>query len=385
MNTAFRHEIVHICKQTGARCGLLHTPSGTVPTPIFMPVGTQASVKTLAHDEIKEVSDNLILANTYHLWLQPGTEIVKQHGSVKEFMNWDGLMLTDSGGFQVFSLSSLRKITEAGVEFRHHLSGELLHLSPEESIAIQNDLGADIIMSFDECAPFFSDYEYMSASVERTIRWAKRGQETHKKPEKQALFGIVQGGPHLDLRRHCLEELMKMDFPGYALGGLSVGESKTEMYKVLQAMNPELPFDKPRYLMGVGSPDDILYGVLNGIDMFDCVLPTRIARHGSAMTTSGKVVIKNKEYEADMSPLDPECECHVCQTYTRSYLRHLFKAGEILGLRLISYHNLFFLKRLMHDIRQAIMDDRYGDFAASFMERFYKRPFHQKDGSTRSV
>lgn len=344
-----------------------------------MPVGTKATVKTLDSKEMKAVSENLILANTYHLWLQPGTDIINLHGSLKQFMDWDGALLTDSGGFQVFSLSKFRKISEDGVEFRHHLSGELLHLSPEDSIAVQNILGADIIMSFDECPPFHSDYDYLKESVERTIRWAKRGKDAHKHPNRQALFGIVQGGGNLDLRFYCLEELMKLDFPGYALGGLSIGETKAEMYKVLAAMNPRLPFDKPRYLMGVGSPDDILHGILNGIDMFDCVLPTRIARHGSALTSCGKVVIKNKEYEADLSPLDAECDCHVCKTYTRSYIRHLFKAGEILGLRLVSYHNLYFLKQFLFEIRQAIMEDRFIDFANESMLRFYKKPFGQGD------
>ena len=336
-----------------------------------MPVGTMATVKTLAASEVAEVSDKLILANTYHLWLQPGVEIIKQHGSVKEFMDWKGVLLTDSGGFQVFSLADMRKIHEDGVAFRHHLSGEPLYLSPEDSIAIQNALGADIIMSFDECAPFHSSYVYLKESVDRTIRWAERGKTAHKHPERQALFGIVQGGPHHDLRQHCLEELIRIDFPGYAIGGLSVGESKSEMYAVLEFMNGLMPFAKPRYLMGVGSPDDILQSVRFGIDMFDCVLPTRNARHGTAMTSSGKLVIKNKEYEADLAPLDADCDCLVCRTYTRSYLRHLFKAGEILGLRLLSYHNLYFIKKLMADIRRAILADRLLDFQSDFMRRYY--------------
>jgi len=368
---AISFELTHICKQSGARCGILHTPHGDFETPIFMPVGTQATVKTLSIDEIEEVSDGLILGNTYHLWLQPGDEIIKKHGGIRGFMKWGHALLTDSGGFQVFSLSDIRKIKEEGVEFRHHLSGALLHMSPEESIRVQNNLGADIIMSFDECPPFYSSYDYMKDSVERTLRWAKRGKDVHAFPQTQALFGIVQGGPYKDLRKHCIEELIKIDFPGYAIGGLSVGETKSEMLEMLDFLTPLMPENKPRYLMGVGSPDDLVNGSIRGIDMFDCVLPTRIARHGSAMTSTGKVVIKNKTYEQDMGPLDPNCDCHVCKTYTRSYLRHLFKADEILGLRLITYHNLYFLKKLIHDIRNAIKSDSLLDDKNRFFEEYY--------------
>ncbi len=369
---AISFELKHTCKQTNARYGILHTPHGDFETPIFMPVGTQATVKTLNPTEIKEVSEGLILANTYHLWLQPGTDIISKHGGVRDFMNWDGALLTDSGGFQVFSLSHIRKITEEGVVFRHHLSGEKLFMSPEDSISIQHALGADIIMSFDECPPFYSSYEYMKESVERTIRWAKRGKEVHQYTDTQALFGIVQGGPFQDLRKHCAEALIDLDFPGYSIGGLSVGETKQEMVEMLEYLNPILPKDKPRYLMGVGSPDDLINGAIHGIDMFDCVLPTRIARHGSAMTSRGKVVIKNKSYEADMTPLDPNCDCPVCKTYTKSYLRHLFKAEESLGQRLVSYHNLYFLKTVMRQIRQAIQEDRLGDFQKEFFWNYYQ-------------
>lgn len=369
---AITYELTHVCKQSGARCGILHTPHGDFETPIFMPVGTQATVKTLSPQEITEVSDGLILGNTYHLWLQPGDEIVKDHGGIRGFMKWNHALLTDSGGFQVFSLSHIRKITEEGVEFRHHLSGEKLYMTPEKSIQVQNNLGADIIMSFDECPPFYADYKYMKESVERTLRWAKRGKDAHQFPETQALFGIVQGGPFKDLRQHSIEELVKMDFPGYSIGGLSVGETKQEMYEMLEFLNPLMPYDKPRYLMGVGAPDDLVQGVIHGIDMFDCVLPTRIARHGTAMTSLGKVVIKNKEYEKDMRPLDEQCDCPVCKTYTRSYLRHLFKAGEMLGQRLVTYHNLYFLKNLMAQIRQAIKEDRLLDFQTQFMQDYYK-------------
>ncbi|HOW38625.1 MAG TPA: tRNA guanosine(34) transglycosylase Tgt, partial [Bacillota bacterium] len=319
----------------------------------------------------REVSDGLILGNTYHLWLQPGDAIVRDHGGIRGFMKWDGALLTDSGGFQVFSLSHIRKIREEGVEFRHHLSGDKLFLSPEQSIRIQNNLGADIIMSFDECPPFDAGYDYMKASVERTIRWAARGKAAHDRPDDQALFGIVQGGPYPDLRKQCLDELVRIGFPGYAIGGLAIGESKTEMYRVLEYVKTILPEDKPRYLMGVGSPDDLVIGAMNGVDMFDCVQPTRIARHGTAMTSSGKVVIKNKEYERDMRPLDEGCDCKVCRNYTRSYLRHLFKAGEMLGMRLVSYHNLYFLKTLMASVRQAIANDRLADFQKGFFARYY--------------
>jgi queuine tRNA-ribosyltransferase len=368
---AIRYELIHVDKNSGARYGILHTPHGSFETPIFMPVGTQATVKTLNSQEIKEVSDGLILGNTYHLWLQPGDDIVKEHGGIRGFMNWDGALLTDSGGFQVFSLADIRNISEEGVSFKHHLNGSTLNLTPEKAIEIQNNLGADIIMSFDECPPFHSDYNYMLESVERTIRWAKRGKDAHKNPETQALFGIVQGGPHKDLRKMCIQELTKIDFPGYSIGGLSVGESKEEMYEMLEFLKDEMPKDKPRYLMGVGSPDDLIMGALNGIDMFDCVLPTRIARHGSAMTSVGKIVIKNKTYEKDMSALDPNCDCYVCKNHTRSYIRHLFKGKEILGQRLVTYHNLYFLKNLMKQIREAIKEDRLLEFKAEFFKNYY--------------
>ena len=369
---AIKYELKHVCKQTGARYGILHTPHGSFETPIFMPVGTKATVKTLENSEIKEVSDGLILGNTYHLWLEPGDDIVKMHGGIRGFSKWDGALLTDSGGFQVFSLSDIRKISEEGVEFRHHKSGAKLFMSPEDSIHVQNNLGADIIMSFDECPPFDSTYDYMKASVERTLRWAKRGKEAHQFPETQALFGIVQGGPYIDLRKMCATELIKMDFPGYSIGGLSVGESKEEMYKVLDELKGFMPENKPLYLMGVGTPDDIIEGVIRGIDMFDCVNPTRLARHGSAMTSVGRVTIKNKKYEKDMTPLDENCDCKVCTTYTKSYIRHLFKADERLGPRLVSYHNLYFLKNLTENIRNAIRNDKLADFKEEFFSKYYK-------------
>lgn len=356
---SIKFEVLHTCKQSGARLGKLTTPHGVFQTPFFMPVGTQATVKTLTPAEIKEVSEGLILGNTYHLWLQPGEDIVKAHGGIRGFMNWDGALLTDSGGFQVFSLTDNRTITEEGVHFRHHKNGSPLFLTPEKAIQIQEDLGADIIMSFDECPPAYSSYEYMKASVERTLRWAKRGKEALT--TDQALFGIVQGGLNEELRKHSALELMKMDFPGYSIGGLSVGETKEEMYEITKFLNPILPFDKPRYLMGVGAPDDLVENVINGIDMFDCVLPTRIARHGTALTTEGRVVVKNAIYERDMSELDPNLKTPV-SSYTKSYIRHLFKGNEILGMRLVTYQNLAYIKHLMTEIRKAIKEDRLLDF-----------------------
>ena len=364
------YELIHTCKQTGARYGILHTPHGDFETPIFMPVGTKANVKTLIPSEVKEVSDGLILGNTYHLWLQPGDELIKDFGGIRGFMKWDGALLTDSGGFQVFSLSKIRKITEEGVEFRHHKSGEKLFLSPEKSIAIQNNLGADIIMSFDECPPFDSDEKYMKNSVDRTIRWAERGKLAHKNPDTQALFGIVQGGGNKEIRKYCLEKLMEIDFPGYSIGGLSVGESKKDMYEMLEYLSIIMPKDKPRYLMGVGSPDDLIVGSMNGIDMFDCVLPSRNARHGTAFTSYGKVQVKNQKFVNMHEPLDPKCNCAVCKNYSAAYLNHLVKSEEILGMRLITYHNLYFLKNLMHDIREAIKEDRLLDFKNEFFQNF---------------
>ncbi len=352
-------EVLHTCKQTGARLGRLTTPHGVFETPIFMPVGTQASIKTLEPSEIKEVSDGLILGNTYHLWQQPGEEIIKDHGGIRGFMDWDGALLTDSGGFQVFSLTDMRKITEEGVHFKHHKNGSELFLSPEIAMRIQENLDADIIMSFDECPPPYSSDDYMKESVARTLRWAKRGKEALT--TNQTLFGIVQGGLNKDLRRFCAEELVKMDFPGYAIGGLSVGEKKHEMYEITKFLNDVLPIHKPRYLMGVGAPDDLIENIINGMDMFDCVLPTRVARHGTALTTTGKIVIKNQTYEKDYQPLDLLLQTKVSR-YTRSYIRHLFKANEMLAMRLVTYQNLAYLKHLMAEIRCAIKEDRLGDY-----------------------
>ncbi len=363
---AIKFEVIHVCKQSGARLGKLTTPNGVFETPIFMPVGTQASVKTLDVDEINEVSEGLILANTYHLWVQPGIEVIKAHGNVKKMMNWNQALLTDSGGFQVFSLAKLRDIHEEGVYFKHHKSGERLFLSPEKSIEIQEAIGADIIMSFDECPPVYEDKTYLEKSVERTTRWAKRGKD-HLKTD-QALFGIVQGGLYPDLRKKSLEGLIEIGFDGYSIGGLSVGETKEEMYQMTKFLNPLLPFDKPRYLMGVGAPEDLVENVINGIDMFDCVMPSRNARHGTLFTSTGKVNIRNKKYELDLSSIDQEIISPI-SNYTKSYLRHLYKADEILGKRIATYQNLLYLKTLMQEIRQAIKEDRLLDFKNEFYKK----------------
>lgn len=363
-------EIKHVCKQTQARYGVLHTPHGDIETPIFMPVGTLASVKFISPEELYEMNAGIILSNTYHLWLRPGEDIVNMAGGLHKFMNYNRPILTDSGGFQVFSLSDNRKINEEGVTFKNHLNGDTLFLSPERSIEIQNKLKADIIMSFDECPPYPATYDYMKDSVERTLRWAKRGKDAHQYPQDQALFGIVQGGEYEDLRRHSAEELVKMNFPGYSIGGTSVGETKTTMYKMIDYSIKYLPKDKPRYLMGVGSVDAILEGVLRGVDMFDCVLPTRIARHGTLMTSVGRLNIRNLKYEKDFRPLDEECDCYTCKNYTRAYLRHLIRCNEGLGMRLLSIHNLRFLIHLMEQIKEAIKADRFGDFKKDYFERY---------------
>ncbi|NTW72088.1 MAG: tRNA guanosine(34) transglycosylase Tgt [Eubacteriaceae bacterium] len=367
---SFEYELIKTCSQSGARLGKLHTPHGVIETPIFMPVGTQATVKSLTPEELKEVGSQIILSNTYHLYIRPGTEVIEAAGGLHKFMNWDGPILTDSGGYQVFSLGDLRQIREDGVTFRSHLDGSKHFISPENAVEIQNILGSDIIMAFDECTPYPADYDYSRKSMERTVRWAKRCKDAHKNTEKQALFGIVQGGMYEDLRKISAQETVKMDFPGYAIGGLSVGEPKDLMYKVLDWTVPELPPHKPRYLMGVGSIDALFEGVIKGIDMFDCVLQTRIARNGTAMTSGGKVVIKNAQYMKDFTPLDHECDCYTCRNYSRAYLRHLMKANEILGMRLLTYHNLHFTLNTMKNIRQAIQEDRLLDYKAEFFNKY---------------
>lgn len=368
---AVRYELIKTCKQTGARLGRLHTPHGVIETPIFMPVGTQATVKAMTPEELKDIGSQIILGNTYHLYMRPGHDLIERAGGLHKFMNWDKPILTDSGGFQVFSLGPLRKIKEEGVEFRSHLDGSKHFLSPEKATEIQNALGSDIIMAFDECAPYPADRQYVKNSLERTTRWLERCKAAHKYPERQALFGIVQGGMYKELREQSAREITAIDLPGYAIGGLSVGEPKEMMYEVLDYTVPLLPEDKPRYLMGVGSPDDLLEGVLRGIDMFDCVLPTRIARNGTAMTSQGKVVVRNASYAEDFTSLDPECDCYTCRNYTKAYLRHLIKCNEILGARLLTIHNLHFLLKLMENVRGAIREDRLLDYKKDFFEKYY--------------
>ncbi len=355
-------EITHICRQSGARTGILHTPHGDVETPMFMPVGTQATVKFLSPEELYEMGAGVVLANTYHLWLRPGEDIVDKAGGVQKFMNYHGPMLTDSGGFQVFSLADTRKIKEEGVTFKSTLNGDMLFLSPEKSIQIQNKIGADIMMSFDECIPYPADYEYAKKSMERTLRWAARGKTAHTRPDSQALFGIVQGGDYEDLRDYCAEELAKMDFPGYAIGGTSVGEDKETMYRMVRWSIEKLPENKPRYLMGVGAVNDLLEGVSSNVDMFDCVLPTRIARHGTLLTSHGRINIRKAIYADDFTPLDDACDCYCCRNYTKAYLNHLFRTNEGFGSRLMSIHNVRFLIRLMEEMRTAIKEDRFADY-----------------------
>ena len=357
----FYLEIKHIDKQTGARYGILHTPHGDVEVPMFMPVGTLATVKSISPEELHEMGAGVILANTYHLSIRPGADIVAKAGGLHKFMNWDGPILTDSGGFQVFSLADIRKIKEEGVEFKNHLNGDRLFFSPEYVMEIQEKLGADIIMSFDECIPWPTNYNYAKKSVERTIRWAKRGKDAHKR-EDQALFGIVQGSDIEELRKMCAEELVKMDFPGYSIGGTSIGEPKEKYFEMVEMSVKYLPEDKPRYVMGVGSIDYLLGSIAMGVDMFDCVLPTRLARHGALMTSSGRVNIKNEKYKEDFTTLDPNCDCYCCKNYTKAYLRHLYVCDEIFGKRLMSIHNIRFLIHLMEGARQAIKEDRFGDF-----------------------
>ena len=349
---------------------MVHTPHGDIQTPIFMPVGTLATVKAMSPEELKnDVKAQIILSNTYHLYLRPGHDIVKEAGGLHKFMNWDRPILTDCGGFQVFSLSSLRKISEEGVLFNSHLDGSKHMFTPEKVMEIEEALGADIIMAFDECCPYPSTYEYTKNSMERTTRWAKRCKEAHKNVEEQALFGIIQGGFYEDLRQQSAKDLIDLDFPGYAIGGISVGEPKEEYLKMLYYTAPLMPENKPRYLMGVGSPDYLIEAALAGIDMCDCVLPTRIARNGTAMTWNGKVVVRNATYERDFTPLDPECDCYTCKNYTRAYIRHLVKANEILGVRLLSIHNLRFLTKLMERVRIEIENDNL----LKFKEEFYKK------------
>ncbi|NLU37017.1 MAG: tRNA guanosine(34) transglycosylase Tgt [Clostridiales bacterium] len=365
----FEFELIKEDPRSKARIGKFHTPHGSFETPVFMPVGTQATVKAVTPKELEEINAQIILSNTYHLYLRPGHNLIKEAGGLHKFMNWNRPILTDSGGFQVFSLAELRDIKEEGVTFQSHLDGSTHFLSPERVMEIQNALGADIIMAFDECAPYPADYEYVKRSAERTSRWLKRCIQAHRR-EDQALFGIIQGGTYADLRKMSAESVLEHDLPGYAIGGLSVGEPKPVMYDMLDCIVPIMPKNKPRYLMGVGSPDCLLEGVLRGVDMFDCVLPTRVARNGTVLTSRGKVVVRNAAYERDFSALDPECDCYTCKNFTRAYLRHLIKANEILASVLLSIHNLRFLIRLMEKVKQAIWNENLIEFRNDFFAKF---------------
>lgn len=356
--------------RTRARRGRLHTPHGDVETPVFMPVGTAATVKAMLPEQLKEIGAQIILSNTYHLYLRPGQEIVREAGGLHSFMHWDRAILTDSGGFQVFSLGNMRKITEEGVSFRSHIDGSTHMLTPEKSIEVQNALGSDIIMAFDECPPYTADRMYVKKSLERTTRWLKRCREAHRRPDQQSLFGIMQGGMHKDLRYQSAQEIVELDLPGYAIGGLSVGEPREIMYEVLDYCTDYLPREKPRYVMGVGTPDHLFEGVERGVDMFDCVLPTRLARNGAALTSGGRISIKNAKFERDFTPLDHECDCYVCRNYSRAYLRHLFKANEILSSMLLSYHNLYFLEHTMQGIRDALEEDRFTEYKKEFYLKY---------------
>ncbi len=369
----FEFRIEYESAECHGRLGSLQTPHGVIKTPVFMPVGTQATVKTMSPAQLQAIGTPIILSNTYHLYLRPGQEVVKEAGGLHSFMNWPGAILTDSGGFQVFSLSALTKVTAEGVLFRSHIDGSAHLFTPEKVMEIQMDLGADIAMAFDQCLPYPSPYDLALEAQERTTAWAVRCRERHNRKD-QALFGIVQGVAYRDLREKSARELVELDFPGYAVGGLSVGEPKDIMYEVLDYTVPLLPREKPRYLMGVGSVDALWEGVARGIDMFDCVLPTRIARNGTAMTSRGRVIVRDAKYARDFTPLDPECTCPTCREYTRAYLRHLFKAGEVLGMTLLTYHNLYFLSRMMEKIRAALQAGEFHRAKEEFFQKYYGTP-----------
>ena len=369
MSQPFSYELIHTCAQSGARLGVLHTPHGDIQTPIYMPVGTAAVVKAMTSREMEEIGTQILLSNTYHLHLRPGEDLVAEAGGLHRFMDWHKPILTDSGGFQVFSLAGIRTIAEEGVTFQSHLDGSRQFIGPETSMDIQQKLGADIAMAFDVCSSYPCDHETARVNMERTHRWAQRCKEHHTR-EDQALFGIVQGAFYKDLRIESAKTLSDMDFIGYGIGGLSVGEPKPIMYEMLEEMMPYMPVGKPRYLMGVGTPDCLIEGVLRGIDMFDCVLATRIARNGTALTSAGRLVVRNARYARDFGPIDPECDCYACTHFSRAYVRHLIKAGEITGGRLLSIHNLRFLIRLMERVREAIAEDRFLDFRKEFYAKY---------------
>ena len=364
-----KYELLQKEKNTSARLGKIITKYGEYDTPMFMPVGTLANVKTLTPEELYEVNSGIVLSNTYHLWLRPGEDIVYKAGGLHKFMNYKGPMLTDSGGFQVFSLAKKKDITEEGVTFKSHIDGSKLFLTPEKSIEVQNKLGSDIAMSFDECIGYPATYDYVQNSVERTLRWAKRGKDVHNN-EEQCLFGIVQGGEYEDLRKHSALKTVEMDFDGYSIGGTSVGEGKDVMYKMIDYSTPYLPENKLRYLMGVGDPIDIVEGVVRGVDIFDCVLPTRIARHGNAFTRNGKINLRNLKFKEDFTSIEKECDCYTCKNYTKAYIRHLITSNEVLGGRLISIHNIRFLIKLTEDLREAIKNNNILEYKEEFIKNY---------------
>ena len=373
----FKFTLEKKSSQCKARTGTIETNHGVIKTPVFMPVGTRATVKAMNNDELKSIGSQIILSNTYHLYLKPGQEIIRKADGLHRFMNWDRPILTDSGGFQVFSLNKTRKITEEGVQFRSHIDGSKHFISPEKSMEIQNDLGSDIMMAFDECVPYPASYEYTEDSMKRTLRWLKRCKDYHKNTDKQNLFGIIQGGMYKDLREYSAKNTIDFDLPGYAIGGLSVGEPRDLMIDLLDFTTDFMPENKQRYLMGVGTPDYLFEAVEHGVDMCDCVLPTRIARNGTALTSKGKLVVKNAIYKDDFSALDDNCDCYACKNHTRAYIRHLLNVDEILGARLLSIHNLRFLIKLMENIRKSIEEDRYLEFKDEFY-RNYGYDYHQK-------
>lgn len=369
MRGSVTFELQHVSKDSGARAGILHTPHGDVETPVFMPVGTKATVKTMTPEELEDIGSQIILGNTYHLFLRPGIEIMKKAGGLHKFMNWNRPILTDSGGFQVFSLADPKDMSEEGVVFSSHIDGSRQMISPEKSIEVQKVLGSDIMMAFDECVPYQADYEYTEHSMERTLRWLDRCIAKDDRPN-QSLFGIIQGGFYEDLRERSIKGSLERDLDGYAIGGISVGEERSEFVRILNYVTPKLPVNKPRYNMGIGSPDYLFDSVKAGIDMCDCVLPTRVARNGMALTHKGKLTVRNAAYKEDFSPVDDLCNCYTCKNYTRAYIRHLMNVNEILGARLLTIHNLYFLINMMKGMRKAIFEDRFLDYEKNFMNLY---------------
>lgn len=363
-----KFEITKKDNSSHARIGRLQTHHGTIDTPVFMPVGTQGTVKTFTPTELEEIGTSIILSNVYHLYLRPGVDVIRKAGGLHRFINWQRPILTDSGGYQIFSLAKFRRITDEGVEFQSHIDGSVHFFTPEKVMEAQDILGSDIIMPLDECIPYPCDYDYACNSTQLTIKWLIQSVRVHKKVD-QALFGIVQGGVFKDLRQQCAERMVELDLPGYSIGGLSVGEPAELMHEIIAFTIPKLPEEKPRYLMGSGTPIDIIRSIEHGIDMFDCVLPTRNARTGTAFTSTGRLVIRNSDYKEDFSPLDPECSCYTCKNYSRSYIRHLLNAEEILGLRLVSYHNVYFFIKLLEDIRKAILENRFQEIKKDILSK----------------